>query len=289
MSFITKEIKAAASAFRNFLMPVAMQRNALPNANRRVYRYPAPGSEPANSEFNYIDYKTAYRDSIHHIRNDVDTHKTMQGYVYIEDPIGETAAEKLVRFGFLKKAQINDTSAVESARAEYEKEVGESVDVRVHHDDLGFSEQPITKGNVESVSEYVTGLFEGVRQFNASESYLNSVDDLYNAEFYILKTFDVAADDPVYRQLTIDMQEHLEEIAASREELKKFPIFKSNPATWAILDDSFSAENIRKVQASVRNFTGFDDLTPVHYGEGEIPVPKVQPTIDIPSKSRYVE
>ena len=32
-------------------------------------RYPAPGSEPINHELHEVDYKTAYRDSVHNIRH----------------------------------------------------------------------------------------------------------------------------------------------------------------------------------------------------------------------------
>lgn len=49
-----------------------------------------------------------------------------------------------------------------------------------------------------------------------------------------------AADDPVYRQLSVDFEAQLDEIVANRGEIKNFPVWKSNAAAWAILDDSFS-------------------------------------------------
>jgi len=289
MSFIRKEIRAALDRFGQWIMPPGVRRYNAPRPGVRLYRYPAIGSEPANHDFNYIDYKTAYRDSTHHIRHNVDTHKSWTNYIYMQDPIGETTEDKLVRYGFLAEDQKNNSEVLQQARNQYEKEIGESVDTRIHHDDFGYSEKPILRDNSESVSEYLTSLFEGVRQGNASEAWMNDLDDIYNAQFYILRTYDMAADDPVYRQLVIDLEYELENIANFREETKKFEVFKSNPAYWAILDNSFSAENIKKVQASVKNFTGYADLTPVVYGEGEIPISKGAPTIDVPNKSQFVE
>lgn len=289
MSFIRREIKAAWDRFGTWVLPPGMRRYNQARPYARVYRYPAPGNEPANHEFNYVDYKTAYRDSIHHIRNNVDTHKGLTSYAYMQDPIGESVEEKLVRYGFLAQDQIKNADAIQQARGQYEKEVGESPDVRVHHDDFGYSEKLISKDNTESVSEYLTSFFEGVKQGNASEAWLNDLDDIYNAQFYFLKALDVAGDDPVYRQLVVDFEGQLDDIITNRLEIKNFPVWKSNPAYWAILDDSFSGENIKKVQASVKNFTGYADLTPVVYGEGEIPQAEIIPEIAVPHLSRVVE
>jgi len=41
--------------------------------------------------------------------------------------------------------------------------------------------------------------------------------------------------------MEMDMRGQLDAIAENRMELKEFPVFRSSAATWAILDDSFSA------------------------------------------------
>jgi len=289
MKVVQREFKAAWDRFRYWLLPPSMRRYDAPKPKSRVYRYPSVGSEPANHEFNYIDYKTAYRDSIHHIRHNVDTHKTLEGYLYCQDPITETPEEKLVRCGFLAKDQVKNSEAIQRARKQYEQEIGESVDIRLHHDDFGYSEQPITRENREGLSEYITSLFEGVKHYNATEAWLNDLDDIYKSHFFIYRSTDMGADDPVYRQLVVELEAQLDEILTNREEMKKFPVFKGDPAYWAILDDSFSAENIKRIQSSVKNFTGYTDLTPVILEEGVIPPERRTPTIDVPHITQAVE
>jgi len=132
-------------------------------------------------------------------------------------------------------------------------------------------------------------MFESVRQNNASEAWLNDLDEVYHAQFYHLTTFDLASNDPVYRQLVIDFEGQLEDIAARREQIKNFPVYKGDPSYWRILDDSFTEENIRKVQSSVKNYPGLRDFAPVKVGEGQIPPEQEQSTISIPSKSQYVK
>jgi len=75
-------------------MPPGMRRYEFPVKGARLYRYPSPGSEPTHHDETAIDYKTAYRDSTHHIRNNVDTHKTNIEFLYLSDPIGGTVEEK---------------------------------------------------------------------------------------------------------------------------------------------------------------------------------------------------
>jgi len=79
-------------------MPPAVRRYKYPKPGSRLYRYPSIGSEPVDYERSYVDYKTAYRDSTHHIRHNVDTQKTLETYLYIQDPIGETSNEKFFSF-----------------------------------------------------------------------------------------------------------------------------------------------------------------------------------------------
>jgi len=289
MNFLKREANAAIQALTHWLMPPGMRRYDVPLKGGRLYRYPSPGSEPAFHDETYIDYKTAYRDSTHHVRYNVDIHKTTKEFLYISDPLGGNVEEKLKAYGYLTEDQFGNTEAVQRAREQYEKDIGESVDVNVHFDEFGYSQHGMTRQNREAIAEYVTGFFEGLKQHNASEAWLNDLDDIYRAHFYIYKSFDMAADDPVYRQLLIDMNGQLDDLARDRAELGKIEVFKSNPAYWAILDDSYSGENRKKVQAAVKNYIGHEDLTPVHYGEGEIPVKSEQPSIKVPHVSPYVE
>jgi len=270
-------------------MPIAVRRYKPPKPGARVYRFPSPGSEPANLEYNEIGYKTAYRDSIHNIRYNVDIHPLLEEWSFISDPLGETATEKLVRYGVLKQSDMKNQEAIDAAKKVYLEKWGESVDVKLHQDDFGIAESLVIKGNTESVSEFVAGLFESTKQTNANEAWMNDLDEVYRAQFYQLKWFDMLEDDPVYRQLTLDIEGQLLDIMNDRLERKNIPVFKSNPAYWRILDDSFSEENAKKVQASVKNFAGTTDYAPVKVGEGEIPPQRPVPTIPVPHKSQYVE
>ena len=79
--------------------------------NVRYPRYPAPGSEPINHSIHASDYKTAYRDSIHHIRF-LETSMDHEARFVFSDPIGETKPEKLVRLKFLKVEDLEKQDAI---------------------------------------------------------------------------------------------------------------------------------------------------------------------------------
>lgn len=208
----------------------------------------------------------------------------------MSDPLGETVTEKLVRYGFLAKENIKTPEKVEEAKKKYQEKLGEPAETKLHHDDIGFGAQLLAlKGNSEAVGEFISNTFEGVRKLNASEAWLNDLNEVYNAQFYYLKTFDYTADDPVYRQLMLDLDGQLEGIMNNRLEIKDFPVFKGDPGYWRILDNSFSEENVRKVQSSVKNYTGLQDYTPVHVHEGEIPPQKPQSTISVPHQNKFVQ
>jgi len=83
----------------------------------------------------------------------------------------------------------------------------------VHFDDFGYAGLGLNKNNREAVGEYITGYFENLKQFNASEAWLNDMDDIYHAHFYVYKTFDMVQDDPVYRQLLLDIDGDLDKQA----------------------------------------------------------------------------
>lgn len=289
MSIVTKELKAAWDRFRFWAWPISVRRFYLERPTDRVYRYPAPGSEPVEFEQREIDYKTAYRDSIHNVRYNNELHPLLNSSVFLSDPLGETVTEKLVRFGFLKKGEIKSEEAIAAAKKKYEAEIGESVDVKIHHDGFGIGEQVFLKKNPEAMGEFVNTIFDSVRQNNANEAWLNDLDEVYRAQFYFLKTFDMCSDDPVYRQLVYDFEGQLEDVAANRLKIKDYPVYKGDPSYWRILDDSFSEENIRKIQSSVKNYAGAKDFTPVHYSEGQVPPQRQNPTVPMPSKTQFVD
>ena len=112
---------------------------------------------------------------------------------------------RLVRYGYLKQKDMQNAQAVEEAKKQYEAAMGEPVETKgislelimitfslVHHDDFGIGDQLIAK-NHESVGEFVSNIFEGVRQANAAEAWLNDLDEVYRAQFYYLKSFDFAS------------------------------------------------------------------------------------------------
>lgn len=66
-------------------------------------------------------------------------------------------------------------------------------------DDFGYSEKPITKDNRESVAHFVRHFVTAARDRNAEEAWNNDLEDIYNPSMYNFKTYDMAADDPVWR------------------------------------------------------------------------------------------
>lgn len=59
------------------------------------------------------------------------------------------------------------------------------------------------------------------------------------------------ADDPVWRQVKLDMEWTFEKIADRRESLGYMPIFRGDPNFWQALDNSFSPENIAQTQSAI--------------------------------------
>jgi hypothetical protein len=64
----------------------------------------------------------------------------------------------------------------------------------------------IDKDNRESIAYYVRNLFIQTRDGNASEGWLNDLNDIYNHNIFENKSLDMFADDPVFRQLKLDME-----------------------------------------------------------------------------------
>lgn len=98
----------------------------------------------------------------------------------------------------------------------------------VYRDDFEFTPGMEDKDSREFINEFVANIFEGVKQHNYSEAWLNDLDEIYRGQFYHLKSFDMAgakhyldwhfltyflADDPVYRQLVLDLEYQIDQIA----------------------------------------------------------------------------
>lgn len=75
-------------------MALRPYKNVGPRGGSRLTRYPSPGNEPVSEGETQLNYKTAYRDSPHHIRYNVDIHPMMNSAVFLADPLGDTATEK---------------------------------------------------------------------------------------------------------------------------------------------------------------------------------------------------
>mmetsp|Transcript_15092 Transcript_15092/g.12809 ORF Transcript_15092/g.12809 Transcript_15092/m.12809 type:complete len:104 (+) Transcript_15092:601-912(+) len=103
-----------------------------------------------------------------------------------------------------------------------------------------------------------------------------------------MTALDLYACDPEYRRYVADIDAKLGDLYDTREKMDEIPNFKGDASYWLILDDSFSEENIRKIQASVKNNTGLKDITPVHYGEGEIPPRRDEHFIPKP-KTQFID
>eukprot|EP01017_Pseudomicrothorax_dubius_P040122 TRINITY_DN6236_c0_g2_i3.p1 TRINITY_DN6236_c0_g2~~TRINITY_DN6236_c0_g2_i3.p1 ORF type:complete len:315 (+),score=85.51 TRINITY_DN6236_c0_g2_i3:73-945(+) len=259
VSFITKPIRDAFQRLSEWTHPPGVRWYKSPYPKARTWRFPAPGSEPVDYEFNSMSYKTAYRDSVHSVRYiDEEPGNGRDTWVFIHDPFGESVEQKLVRFGYLEQNAISNTSAVEKAKAQYEKEIGESADVRLHNDDLGIAGYTLEKkGGRQEIANFVSDMFAWQADVNEIQGYSNDLDQLYHAQFYYMKTFDYAADDPVYRQLLLDVEWTLEGIEKTRLDIGKMPVYKADPKYWQVLDDSFTAENISKVQTIIRDNKGY--------------------------------
>lgn len=117
----------------------------LPNPEYRQFRYPSPGSEPIFHSLNDVNYKVAYRESPHHIRYDPEKEIHFES-IYLRDPLGESIEQKffiisfafkipiffqrLHKYGYLQKVGNNSAQTIDVAKANYQKNLGESADVR---------------------------------------------------------------------------------------------------------------------------------------------------------------
>ncbi|KAL4441410.1 hypothetical protein ABPG74_013705 [Tetrahymena malaccensis] len=244
-------MRKALERFNEIIFNPAIRWYQLPKPTVRRTRYPAPGSEPINREVHQIDYKTAFRDSPHNIRYHHEIHSSDQTYHSSYDPVGETTTERLVRYGYLNKDQVNNAEAVAAAAKEFQEKEKRSPSNNIIVDQISNSDKPVTKENRESVAHHVRQQFEFFREVNAEEVWSSSIEEKYNPELYIYKTYDMAADDPVWRQVKLDLEWTFENIADRRESLGYMPTFKGDPNFWQALDNSFSPENIAQVQSSI--------------------------------------
>ncbi|KRX01721.1 hypothetical protein PPERSA_01591 [Pseudocohnilembus persalinus] len=238
----------------------AVRRYKMPNPRVKYVRYPSPASEPINHDENQMDYKTAFRDSIHQIRyhKDLLADQETESFHYVQDAYGDSVQDKLVKFGFLSRSEAEDPDAVAKAKEQYEQEMGEPVEQIVHYDELGLSDKPITRDNRESVAHFVRSFLTANRDINAEENFNNSLEDVYNPHIIHFKTLDMF-DEPVYRQLRVDLHYQVELYTQKKEVQGYMPVFKGDPKFWNILDNSFSPEQIKATQNAIKDHSQ-DDL-----------------------------
>lgn len=241
-------------AFVKFILHKSVTWYRLPDTEYRPYRYPAPGSETIDHRENLMDYKTAYRDSVHSIRYGKETKLWDKSYNFIRDPFGETIEEKLMRFGCLKKKDKFEPKEIEDAKKKYEEKVGEKVDVIVHHDDFDVSQKMnLLKDNRDAMAQYIRQMFITTKEQNASEAFLDCVDDNYRPKFFFFRNLDYSADDPVFRQTKLELEFYMQHNADLRKEKGEMRMFKGDPNFWLILDNSFQPESIKQIQATVKD------------------------------------
>jgi hypothetical protein len=268
IKYFKKEANAAWDRFRHFVWPPGIWQYRHSQYKARVPRYPAPGSEPVDREFTYIDYKTAYRESTHNIRYHVNLHPHTAKHKYIADPLTETPEEKLIRYGFLTKDNKGDAAAVADAKKKYQELMEEPVEVTLHQDDFGIAGKVKSR---ESIAEYIANQFDAISTHNRNtEHWLNDLDEVYRPQIYHLKSLDLAADDPVYRQLVIDLEYQINEYVEQRLQMKGTPVFKGSADYWHVLDSSFSEENRKKIQATIKTYVAsISDTAPAIQEEGK--------------------
>lgn len=92
----------------------------------RYPRYPSVASEPIDN-LNDQDFKTPYRESVHHIRYLNESMPLDRQYV-VRDPLREKPVEKLVRLHMLRPEDVGNAQAVEAAKQNYEKIHGEALE-----------------------------------------------------------------------------------------------------------------------------------------------------------------
>lgn len=95
---------------------------------------------------------------------------------------------------------------------------GESADRQIYADDLNLSQNfKHTSDNRDSISHIVRNMFTEIRDHNKSEPCSNDLDEIYNPHNIELTRLDWTSDDPVFRQLKLDLEWFLEEENSVKE------------------------------------------------------------------------
>lgn len=204
--------------------------------------------------------------------------------MYLRDPLGESLEKKLVKFGYLKQETNNSAQAIEEAKKKYQKEVGESADVRVHQDDF---ETPKLDSR-EAISQYVRQEFKDIKQMNLKEAYTDTLEDFYRPHFYVMRNYDYTCDDPVFRQVKVELEYQMEEQMEDRKKAGEMAVFKGDPNFWLILDNSFAPESIRQVQATVRDTVSLLDPKYLEKSRNRVGSHKEE-TLKFPITSKFID
>jgi hypothetical protein len=68
---------------------------------------------------------------------------------------------------------------------------------------------------------------------------------MYYPEFLIPKSYDMCADDPVFRQMKMDLDAYIDNYSNVQVEMGKIPVMVGDPNLWQILDNSFEPASIK--------------------------------------------
>lgn len=129
---------------------------------------------------------------------------------------------------------------------------GESADRQIYADDLNLSQNFKHSGdNRDSISHIVRSMFTEIRDQNKSEPCANDLDEIYNPHNIELTRLDWTADDPVFRQLKLDLEWFLEEENSVKEKKGYTEVFTGDARFWQALDNSNDPSNIQKVQLAI--------------------------------------
>lgn len=109
-------------------------------------------------------------------------------------------------------------------------------------DDLGMLGQEI-KG--EAMEEVVRALFAEVKERNDYENCVFDLQEMYYPQFLLPKSYDMCADDPVLRQMKLDLDAYIDLYSEINVAKGKMEVMVGDPDQWQILDNSFAPENIK--------------------------------------------
>lgn len=110
------------------------------------------------------------------------------------------------------------------------------------------------------MQEIVRSGFEELKTRNEWENCVHDLNEMYYPEFLMSRSYDMCADDPVLRQLKLDLDAYIDQYSDLRVEMGKQQVMVGDPSLWQILDNSFNPESVRQLQSSVRDYVSDTSL-----------------------------